>query len=278
MNGTRKIVKPELTIALPEFSKAVLLHEYKDEHGAVSVYENDQYRWIQSGAGNIQSAMRKTDASNPVLPYFPALLSALLFLPAPQRILIIGLGGGELIRFFKHCLPDTELFAIEKSRAMIHAFNCYFQQNTLPIDVIADDICTYTSHRDQRPYDMVFLDVYGENSLPACLYEKHFYYKLSGMLSDQGILSINLIVRDEAEAIELLKSIRKAFHKMTLCLSVGKHMNIVVLAFNQPPKIKTIQQLNKNAIQLNASSSINFNELIDNIFASNPNNGTHLSF
>lgn len=278
MNGADETMDYAQAISLPQFSKAVLLHEYKDEHGAISVYENDQYRWIQSGAGNIQSAMRKTDTSNPVLPYFPALLSALLFLPDPQRTLIIGLGGGELIRFFKHCLPKTELFAIEKSRAMIHAFNCYFQQNTLPIDVIADDICSYTSHRDQRPYDMVFLDVYGENSLPACLYEKHFYYKLSGMLSDQGIVSMNLIVRDETEAIELLKSIRKAFHKMTLCLSVGKHMNIVVLAFNQPPKIRTKQQLNENAIRLNGSSNINFNELIENIFSSNPNNGTSLSF
>ncbi len=276
MSKVKKVISPEQAISIAKFSNAVLLHEYKDEHGAISVYENDQYRWIQSGAGNIQSAMNKDDLSNPVLPYFPALLSALLFLPAPQRTLVIGLGGGELIRFFNHNFPATDLFAIEKSRAMIHACHCYFQQSAPPIDVIAADICTYTSHRDQRPYDMVFLDVYGENSLPDCLHEKNFYDKLSNMLSVEGVLSMNLIVKDEHEAIELLTLIRNAFNKMTLCLSVGKHMNMVVLAFKQSPKIQTLKQLKKNAVDLNGSTRIDLNALIENIFSNNPNDGISL--
>jgi len=264
--------------SIPKFGNAVLLHEYKDEHGAISVYENNQYRWIQSGGGNIQSAMSKADSAQPVLPYFPALLSALLFLPNPERALIIGLGGGELIRFFKQHSPKTDLFAIEKNRAMIHAFNCYFQQNTAPIDVIAEDICAYKHSGELRPYDLVFLDVYGENCLPECLYDKKFYDKLSAILSTKGILSINLIVKDESEAIELLKLIRLAFNQVTLCLSVGNHMNIVVLAFNQRPEAQTINQLNNRATELGYSTNMNFNALVENIFSTNPNDGVILEF
>ena len=260
------------------FSNGILLHEYRDEHGAISVYENDRYRWIQTASGNIQSAMNKSDISIPVLPYFPAMLTTLLFAPEPQRILVVGLGGGELIRFFNHQDSDIEMFSIEKSRAMIHAYQCYFQQEMAPIPIIADDICQYLPSEDNANYEIIFLDVFSENGLPDCLSSPVVYERLARQMPDDGVLAINLAVKNEQQAMSLLKVVRQAFHSNTLCLAVGKHLNLVILAFKQAPEINSLNQLQANAKTLQNNVEIDFMELIDNLFMTNPNNGERLVF
>lgn len=260
------------------FSNATLLHEYRDEHGAVSVYENSQYRWIQTASGSIQSAMNKAATSIPVLPYFPAMLASLLFVPEPRRILVVGLGGGELIRFFNHSYPGVEIFAIERSHAMIHAYQSYFQQNIAPIPIIADDICQYIPSEDPSFFNIIFLDVFSENGLPSCLSSPVVYERLARQMPDDGVLAINLAVKNEQQAMNLLKVVRQAFHSNTVCLAVGKHLNLVILAFKQAPSINTLNQLQENAGHINQSADIDFMKIIDNLFMTNPNNGERLVF
>ena len=263
---------------MAQFSKAKLLQEYQTDDGIVMVFENDNFRWIQSADGSVQSAMNKTRQYTPVLPYFPILLSALLFSPAPQRALVIGLGGGELIRFFNHHFPTTLLYAVEKNASMDQIFSNYFQPQEMQYNLLVGDICAHCIDDKSQPYDLVFLDVYAENALPDCFYHKHFFEYMARLLCTSGTLAINLVVKDEHEAIEILQLIRQAFERKTLCLSVGKHMNIVVLAFRHIPHVFTLAQLNKLAANLSTTLNLDYQALLRNIINSNPNDGISLSF
>jgi spermidine synthase len=263
---------------MSEFSQPKLLQQYQADDNTISVFENASYRWIQTTDNSIQSAMNRAKPGAPVLPYFPALLSALLFSPDPQHTLVIGLGGGELIRFFNHYYPATRLLAAEKSEPMSAIFRDWFQQETTDYELIVGDICDYCINDGSDTYDLVFLDVYAENALPACFNNREFFEYISRLLATDGILAINLVVNNEREAVEILQLIRQAFDRKTLCLSVGKHMNIVVLAFRQTPQMFSVAQLQKIAVELDNALEIDYQELVSNILASNPNDRIDLSF
>jgi len=263
-------------MSLPEFKDPVLLYEYQDDIANISIFENKTYRWIQTGNGNIQSAMHKEQSWQPVLPYFPALLSALLFSATPASCLVIGLGGGELIRYLNHHLPQTELAAMENNPIMVAIFNEYFSTQTIHFDLLNHDICNLTHYPSSKLHDIIFVDVFGNNSLPPCFYQQQLYDKLGQSLSDDGVLAINLVVRNDHEALELLKLIRAAFQQKTLCLSVGQHMNLIVLAFRQVPQVVSIARLRTVAARLSPGLGIDFEALVDNIIACNPNDGIHL--
>jgi spermidine synthase len=263
---------------MPEFYQPQLLREYQTDDDTFRVFENSDYRWIQSADDSIQSAMNKAAPYTPVLPYFPVLLSALLFIPDPRHTLVIGLGGGELIRFFNHYYPETRLLAVDKSESMCRVFHDWFLQETTDYELIVGDICDYCINDRSDPYDLVFLDVYAQNALPDCFYKRQFHEYMSRLLTDDGIIAINLVVNNEQEAVEMLQLIRQAFNRKTLCLAVGKHMNIVVLAFKQDPQIFSVAQLQKISVELSHALDIDFQELVNNILNSNPNDGVNLSF
>ena len=263
-------------MTLPEFKDPVTLYEYQDDVATISVLENKAFRWIQTGNGNIQSAMNKEQPWQPVLPYFPVLLSALLFSTTPASCLVIGLGGGELLRYLNHHLPQTELTAMENNPAMVNIFNEYFSTQPLRYDLLNHDICKLSHYPAMKLYDIVFVDVFGNNRLPPCFHQQQLYDKLGQSLTDDGVLAINLVVRNENEALELLKLIRTAFNRKTLCLSVGQHMNLIVLAFKHDPQVISIAQLRTIATRLSPGLAIDFEALVDNIIVCNPNDGTHL--
>lgn len=230
----------------------------------LTVLEDKDYRWLQLGKGGIQSAMKLSSTWQPVLPYYPGLLSVLLFQKNPDKVLIFGLGGGELPRYFAHCMPATQITALEKNSEIIEVFQTWFNPDQIQIDIINDDVCNW--HVDSgKQYDIIFLDVYNENSLPECLYGEDLYVRIYRRLTETGVLAANLVVKDEREAVLLLTRIRKVFNRQTLFLSVGGHMNLIVLAFRTMPESLNEQVLQERAEALQKKSGFSFKESIKNI-------------
>lgn len=258
---------------LSDLNDPTLLYEYKDDADHITVFENHTYRWIQTGDGNIQSAMNKALPCQPVLPYLPAILSALLFAETPASCLVVGLGGGELIRYINHYLPQSKLAAIENNTVMADIFNEYFSTQQTCFDLFKHDICDFTHNPCEKLHDIIFVDVFGNNNLPTCFYQPSLYQHLSRLITDEGVLAINLAVRSEREALELLKLIRESFQRRTLCLSVDQHMNLVVLAFKQIPQTIRLSKLQTIASRLSATMDIDFIDQLNNIITTNPNDG-----
>ncbi len=263
---------------LPQFSNPRLVYEHQNDRDTITVLENYRYRWIQSSDGSIQSAMNLAEPYAPVLPYFPVLLSALLFTPPPSRTLVIGLGGGELIRFFSHYFPQSQLTAVEKSTHMSNVFREYFSQETNELELINGDICEQCVNDTSATYKLIFLDVYADKALPDCFNNSAFFEYLARLLDNDGVIAINLVVNSETEAVQILQLIRQAFDRKTLCLAVGSHMNLVVLAFKQTPATFADDALQELAAELSQSLEIDYQALVTNILSSNPNDDGRLSF
>ena len=71
------------------------------------------------GFPTIQSRMLKADPARLVLDYTRTMMGFLLFQPKPDRIAMIGLGGGSLAKYCHLKLPDSDFTAIEISPEVI---------------------------------------------------------------------------------------------------------------------------------------------------------------
>ncbi|MBD3609533.1 MAG: hypothetical protein HUJ30_03200 [Gammaproteobacteria bacterium] len=240
-----------------------------------SVYENGTYRWL-SHQGVAHSAMRLDKAYIPVLPSHLNMLTSLLFNPAPRRILIIGLGGGELLRFFKHSVKDIDIDVVEISSKIVELFKQYFSpQNIRSIDGVLsrlyqEDICTLDLPEMTNRYDMIYLDVYGDSLLPPCLYQPMFFQRLKSWLTPVGILNANFLVQDKQSALSVLVPMREQFSSNTLYLEVSGCLNVIALGLKPEDKATNISELYERADILSQKFEIDFSVLIDNLKKINP--------
>src|SRR5688572_12642688 len=79
------------------------------------VRDEDGTVWLDFGDGAVQSRMLRADPARLVLEYSRLMMGFLLFVPAPARIAMIGLGGGSLAKYCRARLPDADFTAVEIS-------------------------------------------------------------------------------------------------------------------------------------------------------------------
>jgi len=249
-------------------ASAKLVYESVSDGVKIKVLEDENYRWLQLGNNTIHSAMKLSETWRTALPYYPALLSVLLFKKNPENILLMGLGGGELVRNLAHNIPDANLTALEKSTKMIEVFQTWFNPNQEQLSIVNTDVCHWRD-ASNREYDIVFLDVYGDMALPECMYAEDLYSHIYRQLSETGVLAANLAVKDEQEAVSLMIYIRKVFKQHTLCLAVEGHLNLIVLAFKVMPTDFDRVSLQRVAESVYVKAGFDAEVIIDNIINHN---------
>ena len=249
------------------------IYAVKDERGRVAVYENDEYRWMCIASPHPHSAMDLAQPWRPVLPYYSVLLSSLLFQAAPASVLMLGLGGGDLVRYYRHYLPDSRLQVVELNALVMDTYRQYFRSSETEdtaLDIHQADVCEYLHTLEAGSFDMVYLDVYGKDALPECLYQPGFYQQLLHALSQQGMVAVNFVTADESDALGLMRLMYEAFHQQIICLSVGGYMNLVVLGFASDPFTDSSAALELSLQQLAARFELDFALLLENMLLNNP--------
>lgn len=252
---------------------ARMIYNEQNESCQLTVYENEQYRWLSFDNHQPHSAMPIRKPWQVVLPYYPVLLSSLLFQPNPGSMLMIGLGGGDLLRFYHHYLPQCRLQAVEISQLVINVFTDYFQDSNSLLNSLAiqqADVCDFLGKPDDSEFDSVYLDVYGASSLPGCFYNKNFYCNLSRLISEKGVVAVNFVVDDESDALRLMQLMYEGFEQHILCLSVGEYMNLVVLGFKQDPLTLCWEELHNGIRSLSERFEMDYNNLLINLIQNNP--------
>src|SRR3569623_2268604 len=94
-----------------------LVHRSRDADGPLEVVDDGLTRTLHYGNDTRQSTMALADQVNLMLVYTRAMMSCLLFQPAPRRELMIGLGGGSLAKILLHYFPRSDVEAVERRAA-----------------------------------------------------------------------------------------------------------------------------------------------------------------
>jgi spermidine synthase len=110
----------------------------------------------------------------------------------PQRMLCVGLGGGTLPSFLHKHYPKATIDVVEIDPDVVDVATKFFgfrEDSTLRVHV--QDGRRFIE-QCRRPYDIIFLDAYGADSIPYHLATREFLRAVRRALSPKGIAVANV--------------------------------------------------------------------------------------
>ncbi|WP_369944278.1 transferase [Xanthomonas medicagonis] len=139
--------------------------------------------------------------------YTRSMLGALLLRPDPRHIGIVGLGGGSQAKFCYRHLPQARIEAIEADADVLALRDAFH--------IPADDARFQAVHGDgarllpQRRgrYDLLLLDAYDADGIPAALLSRGFYEDCHAALAPGGVLAVNLYDTDTRRHLAHLRAL-----------------------------------------------------------------------
>jgi len=234
------------------------------QHGMRTVFENKHFRWLCfDDEDAIQSCMPLAEPEKLVLPYQHFMMMWQLFCgeTLPSRASLLGIGGGDIIRYLRSTFPNMKITAVDNDPHMAQLANKYFlikpvqEQLTLQIE----EAQTYIKKTQRN--DLLFIDIVANNVLPELLYALSFWKDCHASLTENGIMAVNIIPESEAGFVKILEMLRDIFGHLPLCMGVPDHKNIVLLmSMSATPKLN---DLRLRGVELQKNSLLPFSLCVD---------------
>jgi spermidine synthase len=177
-------------------ASAAVVYTEKSLYRNIVVYEEDGLRCMRFGryGGGRQTCMSLSDRNYLVFNYARMMMVSLYLNPAPQRVLIIGLGGGTLPSTLPKILPSVQIDVVEIDPAVVRVARKFFEfapgQQT---EVFEEDGRVFVKRMRKRgmKYDLVMLDAFDNEYIPEHLLTREFLNEVKGLLSERGVLAAN---------------------------------------------------------------------------------------
>lgn len=251
---------------IDQLSNAQLLIKQQTAAGTIKVFENSLFRWLcLEDEQAIQSCMSKSKPAKLILPYQKFMMMWQLLSPdsVPMKACLLGLGGGDLIRYLQQHFPKMKLLAVEKEPQMAKLATEYFQikpdQKHLTLEMAdAEEFIKKTAK-----HDLLFIDIVANNVLPNFLSEISFWRDCHSLLNQNGIMVVNVIPSSENEFLTLLQMLRETFGHLPLCMGVPDHKNIVLLVPLAGESIPSLDELKRRSVELQQQSDLPYGQCVE---------------
>ena len=152
-----------------------------------------------SGEEYIQSMVNMKRPYELLNAYCRAMFASYLVQPHPQRVLIVGLGGGAMVHFLEHYDKDLRVDALEIDPVVAQAADRFFNVRTRGnVRVLVVDGFRFLEETDQT-YDVIYMDAFLKPSeqtdstgKPLSLKTERFYKEMQKHLSQPGVVVFNV--------------------------------------------------------------------------------------
>ena len=258
---------------MPLIYDGEVIHSARDEFGPVEIVDEATSRTMHFGSRARQTTMFLNDSKALSLSYTRCMLSGLLFAPAPRSVLILGLGGGALVRFIRYYLPQCRIAVVEKRALVVALARKYFalpEDENFALHVEPAEVFLGAGHVDR--YDWILVDLHNHDGMAPALAQPDFFTRCRSLLGGQGVLAVNLWTGDRES---LLKSIHRAlrwsFDDAVLHLPVSRKRNTVAFGFDSPRPSLEVRSARRTAMDLEAAyGGVEFSQFLRDLLASNP--------
>lgn len=232
-----------------------LIHAGRDVHGRLEVVDDGFFRSLHFGSEPKQSSMDINNPSRLALTYTRAMTAALLFGPEqPRRALVVGLGGGSLVKFLLSHFPECRLDVVELREQVVEVARDYFMlpEEDKRLRIFVEDAGPFVRNAapGQSGYDLILVDAYGHSGMSPSVSGLSFFSALRHLLSAEGVLAINLWSGDSLSMEDTISDIGEAFDGRVFRLPVETKDNVVAIAPNAPLERKHRSALKERAITL----------------------------
>jgi spermidine synthase len=189
-------------------------------------------RFLHFDLDAVQSAMHLEHPDRLCLAYTRKMMAFLLFNRSPERILLLGLGGGSLAKFCYRRLPRTAVTAVEMNPDVL----ALREEFLIPADdarfrVIHAEGATYVASLSSCK-DVILADACDRTGIAPELSGVEFYHNAHRALASGGVFVANLCGDEHGRAAHFLK-IRQVFGDDVMSLPVRADGNVIVFAFKE---------------------------------------------
>jgi spermidine synthase len=145
-----------------------------------------------SKPGSIQASMILAEPDRLDLRHAQSMMAALALHPAPQDVLLVGLGGACIPKFIQKHFPDIRQTIVELDPDVVKVCQEWFGfKGTANTRVAVMDGRMYLK-RSAQAYDVILLDAYAADHIPFHLTTAEFLRLVKSRLKPGGVVAANL--------------------------------------------------------------------------------------
>ena len=221
------------------------------------IIDDGKSRFLYFNVRLMQSEMSLKAPHDLAIRYTQKMMAFLLFQPRPKRIVLIGLGGGSLIKFCHRRMPGTHLTAVELDPDVI-AFRDAFlvPPDDERLQILQADGAEYIANAE-KGIDVLLVDAFDRTGFAPSLANREFFDNAFAKLAGNGVLVINLA--GEKESYEgLIGEAMHVFDDQVIVISVPDDGNHVLYAFKERYFEPRWRWLHNYAKELRAKFGLDF--------------------
>tara|TARA_R110001592_G_scaffold67059_1_gene205843 strand:+ start:16490 stop:17326 length:837 start_codon:yes stop_codon:yes gene_type:complete len=202
-----------------------------DDLGPIRVFEQGSIRYLAFSEDSQQSAIDLSRPSDLVFEYTQAMFLGLIYLSAPKRVTLLGLGAGSLVHAFRQYAKELLIDVVELRPQVINVAQDWFalpieddSLNVYPEDAedFMEDFCGET--------DLILADIYNDEGMSELQLSPLFLNNCFNALSRNGLLILNLWDQGKGSHPKAKQVLKERFDDNCLACSIGGD-NLIVLAF-----------------------------------------------
>jgi spermidine synthase len=192
----------------PERTIGRLEHEEVSDFSRIRIRRDGDVRALtfvrDNGQEVVQSRVNLTTPQTLQSPYARGMFASYLYQPQPRRVLIVGLGGGAMVRFLTHHEPQVQIDAVEIDPAVVRLAGEYFDVRAGGnVRVHTADAVAFIEATTER-YDLILMDAFLRPSsgtdatgVPTALKTLEFLGRLKQVLAPGGVVAFNVNEHDK---------------------------------------------------------------------------------
>jgi len=218
--------------------QGVLIHEVKSDYSHIKVIDYGSRRALffvgDKELNLVETLMDLREPYRLQHPYAHAMAAGLVYRPDPGTVLLVGLGGGALVRFLNHYFPSVRLDLVEIDPAVVEVARDYFGTRPGPgTRIIVADGRDFLARSTER-YDLILLDAHlypseltDATGHPLSLRTAAFYRSVQARLRPDGVVLFNMIAGRDGSSY--MADVCRAFAAVDV-LAVAESTNLIVVA------------------------------------------------
>jgi spermidine synthase len=234
-----------------------VVDSYGGESNTPFILDTEGMRHLYFDLRAVQSSMRLDEPNVLVTAYIRKMTAFLLFNRAPLHILMIGLGGGSLVKFCHRHLPNTRLTVVEIDPDIVALRESFcIPPDDERLQVIVGDGADFVRHGEWTA-DILLIDAFDRTGIAPSLASTDFYARVFRRLASNGVLVMNL-AGERSRYVAHVEKLRESCPGPILLVPVEDDGNVLVFAFAQTVRAWTSQSAEAAAEELQRELALEF--------------------
>jgi len=110
-----------------------------------------------------------------------------------KKVLILGLGGGDVARMVSEFWSGSTITGVEIDQIMVDLGKKYLGLKENEVEIIIKDAAKFVKKKPKGKYDLVLIDLYVGDNVPEKINSPNFFKSVRKFLKKDGILVVNRV-------------------------------------------------------------------------------------